>query len=791
MELASDRPVSIGRLRRDLTLEELFPGLARFSGPIDADYVPTACRHAVRQNAPTWETLRTVSIEQMELWPMVGPGRISTIIQFCRTFAELSGYEQEPGEGTLAQLLDPGQGTSAADSVRNALEILGSWAMTVGIQDDLETCLETVATTPVPPSVIDSAAFIESLRLATFATDAQRARLDPMAAAQQLIAEFDEREQDILERVLTDGIRPTATLEELGAKHGVTRERIRQLERPVAQKFSRLVADERFEMVKFHAERIRQRCGAGAPVGLAPSEVIPRDDDTIVDELFANLAGPYRVSDGWIYLQAFGETPFEVVSQAFANTAAGFLAPLDAMLDDLEAKGFNPITAMMLIEDCEVVRVLSDNVTSWRKYEDKVGGVLQDEGGPLNLEEIAERLGVPDKQRSIGSHLAAASHAHRVGVRRWALREWGLAEYRSLVEHMVERLEFGPCDLDTLAASLAENFGVSPNSVSMYASMHPLFVLEAGEVRLRGTHEPYQPDTELRDSDGCFVVDKAWAYRTRVDRDLLRGSGRTIPEAFAVHVGLRPGGKITLRCQDHDVNLAWNGVAPVIGSLRWYAHKQRLVEGDYLFIRASGRGELDLRCVRKTDFSDSPNETRLLRVIGSHAELDNKERVALRRSLIESDIESNGGEGTGARSVAWWQLSESLGYLPSENPSSEELRRALRRHSDLPQLDLGSPDNTVELTPQAVDRIRHLPELGFVHPGLADHLSNAAESLVGQSFDLENHQPARHLVLEYVNPFLEREGLERLAEPSLLFQNLQAKLTAAIRSAISEESAST
>jgi len=39
----------------------------------------------------------------------------------------------------------------------------------------------------------------------------------------------------------------------------------------------------------------------------------------------------------------------------------------------------------------------------------------------------------------------------------------------------------------------------------------------------------------------CYVIDGAWSQLLVVDKDLLRGSGRGLSEAFGVHLGIHSG----------------------------------------------------------------------------------------------------------------------------------------------------------------------------------------------------------------------------------------------------------
>lgn len=655
----------------NVALEQLFPELTRMVGPIDPFEVPSACRRAVMQNAATWEAIRLTSIGQIMNWDMVGAGRIVKIINFCRERAsEL--------QGGAAPVPIP----IAGDALTTALGVLGAWATYVGADDDLGNCLAIAATTHVPPSVSDAAAFVDSLPLKTYTAEQQVSRFDHGTQARLLLEQFDEREQEILERILTKGIRPRKTLEEIGDQFGVTREAIRRQQERVEERFRELVYSADFEMVRFRADVIRRRCGTALPLDDAPPEVIPADNDSLVDEVFAFLAGPYRVSHNWIYLEEFGESPFVLVDEAFDHTATEFVAPLDAMIDDLEGRGVLPRAAHQLLAEYQGVRVFGSEVLRWTKHEERVGGALQHVGRPLTIDEIVDFVGMPDKVRPISNHLAEAPYANRVGVQRWALKTWGLDSYASIVEHMRLTLNAGPTVLSELAERMHDQFGVSPNSVKMYASMHPTFILERGVVRLRGADEPYIPDTHLDQTENCFVLDGEWTYRIQVDRDVLRGSGRTIPEPFAVHLGLRPNSSASRRCNGHDIALSWTGMAPAIGSLRWFAQQEELTDGDYIFVRSNGIDSLDLRRVRRSVLENSSPEEQVLRLLGLPVELTGEERSTLQSLLFEPSSGEVADDRTQESSISAIEamVAQSLGFQRTRAVTRGELRAALQRH---------------------------------------------------------------------------------------------------------------
>ena len=149
---------------------------------------------------------------------------------------------------------------------------------------------------------------------------------------------------------------------------------------------------------------------------------------------------------------------------------------------------------------------------------------------------------------------------------------------------------------------------------------------------------------------------------------------------------------------------------------------------------------------------------------------------------MSADADPSGSELQDERSALTGsivsQMSESLGYLPSERPSGSDLRQALRQHSDLPRLE-PEPDNEYEVTKGAIDNVRQLPELAVLHPDLPEHVADALQQWIGGKFLLDeiDPQPARKLILGYINELLRRAGEPEVSIDTLLYRNLSAKLT--------------
>lgn len=160
----------------------------------------------------------------------------------------------------------------------------------------------------------------------------------------------------------------------------------------------------------------------------------------------------------------------------------------------------------------------------------------------------------------------------RVTKSKIGLRRWGGAHYRGVAELMLERLGSGPMDLDELADELAERYEISPASVRMYAAA-PAFKVTGEVIALRSQRDPYVPRDKPWKVRGLYrqpgVPMTVWCIA--VDNDMLRGSGRSIPQEIASDLGLGSGDRTELTTAAGMIPVAWSETShsgPQIGSIR-------------------------------------------------------------------------------------------------------------------------------------------------------------------------------------------------------------------------------
>ena len=112
-----------------------------------------------------------------------------------------------------------------------------------------------------------------------------------------------------------------------------------------------------------------------------------------------------------------------------------------------------------------------------------------------------------------------------------------------------------------------------------------MFVIEDGWVRLRREDEPYRARTDVTRCRGVFRTPTGVTVLNDVDGDVLRGSGRPIPEAAAALLGVVPGERRTFAHPSGSLVVTWPitaGLGPTMGSIRRLAEVTGAEIGDRL-----------------------------------------------------------------------------------------------------------------------------------------------------------------------------------------------------------------
>ncbi|MDO5669123.1 MAG: exonuclease domain-containing protein [Corynebacterium sp.] len=389
----------------------------------------------------------------------------------------------------------------------------------------------------------------------------------------------DPRDVDIY----THRIMGSRTLEELGTDHGITRERIRQLETQLKRRL--VEPDDTLHLV---LDALPQRYGALAPVVdlhrdlPALAEDGPAPGHTMLDVL-AWLADAWEVRGDWFQRTGFDDD----LAAALADFADDFgVVSLAAVAEHLGVD--KQLLAARLAGE---VTIHGEHLlTRTRSAQDRAAALLAIAGEPLGGPELVEHLGEANP-RTLYNAMGADPRIIRVGRDRWALADWGMEEYSTLAEWIGQRVETGPVPLRRLLEE-ASTLGVAESSVRLYASSADFQTVDGMVSRAEEVQEiAADPD----ETPGLYRIDGDLHLLTTVTHDHLRGSGSGVPRGLAVALEVPVLGKKTLVSDLGDLAVSNGRSGAAITTIRRFLEAADISEGERIWLQFTADGRFDVQ----------------------------------------------------------------------------------------------------------------------------------------------------------------------------------------------------
>ena len=524
-----------------------------------------------------------LSIEDVMAWPQAGVGTLLDLLCVLESAelddlrgltvfreppaADAGAYEQRrtwmtPGQRCLYDLASWALSETGAVTLGEALSLLGDMEAAPSEWANLtELLLRDL--TDFPPHPYD---YLESWA-----------------------SRLPDRKRLIFERRLAFPRGDKATLQELGDELGITKERVRQLNKIILEGLLEFVASDAGRPISWRLDTIRRMVNTIAPADRVEKLLAPPEGSRDYSDLFLRLAGPYSCTDGWLILEfalAADPTP-SILDMAdelgrIDMTAAGEVLRQWGLEDQFHL-------AWLTRRDQTII-FKGQLVRKQGALAEKLSLVLDDLGSPSTAEKIAaiirDEVGLDRSINTIKNALLSDDRFVRATRSKWALTSWGFPEYTgiaSLIRRLLE--ETGPMLVEDVAERLASDFETKRSSARIYCEV-PAFVVEEGRVRLRREGEAYvYPNS--KPGAGVFVLgEERLGLLFRIDRDVLRGSGRLLGPAAGAILGVAPNDRLVFR----DPNglslavafpdMALNG--PSLGSQRRLAEAAGAELDDYL-----------------------------------------------------------------------------------------------------------------------------------------------------------------------------------------------------------------
>lgn len=174
--------------------------------------------------------------------------------------------------------------------------------------------------------------------------------------------------------MLATGLRPVSKLEEIGNQFSITRERVRQLPGPVRDRLDDLLQSDAYDVLTARAGVLAVEVGAACPVDHLPAELKPCA--SLSDELFAYLAGPFRLAERWLLRSDIAESPGGLVRQAFDSVAADGVAASDTLFGALSSMGVASRWHLPLLETADRIRFRHGYYVRWGTHVERLTSML-------------------------------------------------------------------------------------------------------------------------------------------------------------------------------------------------------------------------------------------------------------------------------------------------------------------------------------------------------------------------------------------------------------------------------
>ncbi len=393
-----------------------------------------------------------------------------------------------------------------------------------------------------------------------------------------------------------------ATLEELGCKFNITRERVRQLEKKALSKLERFKINEYLPVLR-RAKSLSDKLGTAVPMRHSALEdalnwsVEDFQNDSPEKQLARSLlfwlGGPYHVHRTWL-LRNKG-LPAQTIDAFLDRRDQRGVIAHDVAREIMSNLGIKLENHQAWLEHLQIFLSVEEGLIHFQgSILDKANALLKYFARPMTVEEMLKYTGSASV-RSVRQRLIDDSRFWRVNRQNEFVLAGteGYDEYTGITDEIIQELEIcgGQAPFSHLVEKLSRIYGVKENSVIAYLNT-PMFIKDENDiVRVRDDEDGINIVTDITKSSACYLLEQGtWCWRVKIDKDALRGSGRLVPNAFAQQLGCDIGDKVEVPTELGKITLSWpltSTTGAYIGSLRQALDYYEANTGDYLFIRAT------------------------------------------------------------------------------------------------------------------------------------------------------------------------------------------------------------
>ena len=461
------------------------------------------------------------------------------------------------------------------------LKEFSEWAMSETDAVTLGSALVSVSQRSFSPSAWRE---LSEIKL----TDVVAPRAHPYETIDNWVSSLADRERKVfLGRIAcVDG---KSTLQELANDFGVTRERVRQVEKKLVRKFESHMRRSSGSAVHWRAETIRNFVGVARPFVDVEPLLLPASGQLDYRDVLLTLAGPYVIQGKWLLLRSALEA--DPSTDIIVNLDEFGFIDQESASAKLSNWGLDSSLHKEWLLDTGKFKEFDGRLARWDVgIGDKVIAGLADLGRPATVDEILDHIQSDRTRGSAVNALTWDPRIVRVNITQFGLTAWGVNEYVSISSTIRDLIvsSGGSIQLNDLVSTISKEFGAAESSVKAYCGV-PMFVLENGWVSLRQDLSSFRYETySPRNSRGVFRLKGGRVcFLLEVNEELLRGSGRPLPPVVAALLDMAINEELVFcYTSDQSITLTHSeaSISPSIGSLRPLAETVGAKLGEYLTV---------------------------------------------------------------------------------------------------------------------------------------------------------------------------------------------------------------
>ena len=501
-------------------------------------------------------------------------------------------------DGQPGRLSNPGRTANSGrpflgndvDSFHSGLRLLGAWAIRERGAVLVGDLLDSMKTSDNRPAEIDHLWQIlrrfELRGLVDLAEDVA----DLNRSIDDLQTVVGPRQIEIFRQRALEG----RTLAQVGQSFGLTRERVRQLQKQIEPLLFCAMHRDEFWWLRIRAHDLRSKLGFGAPEGHAATfdavetalTGVRSDIRWLVRILLLECAGPYLSQEGWLTLdwsRLVDRTDLLRCADAHG------LVPAQAARQMLIQRGLRPEFHNAWLLTHGRMRLFGTHLADWSgNVVDKCAAMLSLLQRPATVEELVGLVGEGHNTKGVRNRMVEDPRFIRINKTELALKTWGLDEYSGITEEIRKCIlaAGGEDAVDDIVTSIASRFGVKRTSVELYVHA-PMFEFQGGRVRIRGGSATEKPCPLGRDAPlpGVFEASRGQVHLV-VDSETIRGSGRPCSVELCRQLRIKPGQSRRFKFAEGSVHVGWPETSPYpnLGSVRKLLHHIGASLGDQVLL---------------------------------------------------------------------------------------------------------------------------------------------------------------------------------------------------------------